>query len=707
MKLDTVNINTTSTIPAEADFGMNKEDMPHITNLLRKQIYSDKLLAILREYSTNAYDAHADKGITQVPIEITLPTLTDQNLKIRDFGDGLTEEEIMRIYIKYGASTKRNSNAVTGCLGIGCKSAFAYSTQFKITSYKVHQCNTFLARIDENNIGTISKVSSTASDQSNGVEVSIPINASDHSELTNKAKKLFLLWKVKPKINTHIEKVTYHKQTEDWGIVDTNKTVTELFNYSATVFMGNIPYPVNLSTLAINDDSVKSVLSCKSLVIFAPLGSLDISASREALEYTNKTKNALTAIAKNCLSDLCLNINKAVNTETTAIKAAHVAQKLKSELSYEMSRIVSHGLTWKGTKLLYQIQFPTDIPFHFRKHRWRADDHVNSKDDSKYAAITENTYFCVYNSDLNQVTRRIRSVQAKNGWHNEHKYYAIPTHLMSSCTPPLMGNDVIDLDEIEPMKPNRTAVSADGSSKKSVKISVCEIKHNTMKSGRVSDNVEPLADENGNFIYVPLDRYDWIGGNTNVEDPLARIGTIKNAIRILNKIIKNQMSCPIIHGVKKHYLNKIKDNKNWVTLDVYLKDLFKQAEKKTPKLFKASDLCMSEASYLLPSSRSLMSAYENSNSKVLRQIAYANNNDSGIYQEEQNTIVDIDWTESMLTNVNYVTEIFKWLGYKKESKALAIIEEKLIKKYPLVRFLSSSYHNSKDLTEALNKYIKS
>ena len=102
-----------------------------------------------------------------------------------------------------------------------------------------------------------------------------------------------------------------------------------------------------------------------------------------------------------------------------------------------------------------------------------------------------------------------------------------------------------------------------------------------------------------------------------------------------------------------------------------------------------------------------MSAYENSNSKVLRQIAYANNNDSGIYQEEQNTIVDIDWTESMLTNVNYVTEIFKWLGYKKESKALAIIEEKLIKKYPLVRFLSSSYHNSKDLTEALNKYIKS
>lgn len=707
MKLDTVNINTSSTIPVEADFGMNVEDMPHITNLLRKQIYSDKLLAILREYSTNAYDAHADKGITQVPIEITLPTLTDQNLKIRDFGDGLTEKEIMSIYIKYGASTKRNSNAVTGCLGIGCKSAFAYSTQFKITSYKDNQCNTYLARIDENNIGTISKISSTNTDQSNGVEVSIPINANDHSELINKAKWLFLLWKVKPKINTQIEEVTYHKKTDDWGIIDTTKINTSLWDYSAIVFMGNIPYPVNISTLAVNDESVKAVLSCKSLVIFAPLGSLDISASREALEYTNKTKNALTAIAKNCVSDLCININKAVNAETTAIKASHVAQRLKNELSYEISRIVSHGLTWRGHKLLYQIKFPTDIPFHFRKHRWRADDHVNSKDDSKLAAITANTYFCVHSGDLNQVTRRVRSVQSKNGWHNEHKYYVIPTHLMSSCTPPLMGNDVIDLDEIEPMKANRIAISADGSSKKSVKISVCEVKHNTMKSGRVSDNVEPLADENGNFIYVPLDRYDWIGGDTNVEDPLARIGTIKKAIQTLNKIIKNQMSCPIIHGVKKHYLNKIKDNKNWVTLDVYLKGLFKLAEKKTPKLFKTSDLCMSESSYLIPSSRSLMRAYENSNSKVLRQIAYANNNDNGMHNSIEDTIVDVDWSIKMLENVNYVTEIFKWLGYKKESNALANIENKLIKKYPLIRFLSSSYHNSDELTKALNNYIKS
>jgi|11BtaG_2_1085332.scaffolds.fasta_scaffold00070_4 hypothetical protein len=707
MKLDTVNINTTSTIQAEADFGMNKEDMPHITNLLRKQIYSDKLLAILREYSTNAYDAHADKGITQVPIEITLPTLTDQNLKIRDFGDGLTEQEIMSIYIKYGASTKRNSNAVTGCLGIGCKSAFAYSTQFKITSYKNHQCNTFLARIDENNVGTISKVSSTSTDQSNGVEISIPINANDHSELINKAKKLFLLWKIKPKINTKIEEVNYHKKTDDWAIVNKSKTATELFQHSATVFMGNIPYPVNISTLAVNDESVKSVLSCRSLVIFAPLGSLDISASREALEYTSKTKNALIAIAKNCLADLSLNINKAVNAETTAIKASHVASKLKNELNYEMSRIVSHGLNWRGKKLDYQIKFPTNTPYHFRKHRWRADDHVNSKDETTYAPITENSFFCVYSDNLQQVTRRIRSVQAKNGWNNDHKYYAIPTHLMSSCTPPLMGNDVIDLDNIEPMKPNRTAVSADGSSKKSVKISVCEVKGNSMKSGRISDNVEPLANEEGKFIYVPLDRYDWIEAGTDVEDPLSRISTIKKAIRILNKIIKNQMSCPIIHGVKKHYLNKIKNNKNWVTLDVYLKNLFKQAEKKTPDLFKTSDLCMSDPSYLIPQSRSLLKAYEQSNSKVLRQIAYAYNHNSSNYHEGLETIVNKDWTERMLENVNYVTEIFKWLGYKKESKALETVENKLLKKYPLIQYLTSSYHNSDQLTQALNKYIKS
>ena len=176
MKLSqNTNTHMSSNITEQDQFGMDQKDMPHITNILRNQMYSDKLMAILREYSTNAYDAHADRNIPTIPIEVTFPTTTVQNLTIRDFGNGLTEDEVMKTYIKYGSSTKRNSNAFTGCLGIGCKSGFSYSTQFTITSYKNGRKQSYLAKINENNVGTISKVIDTLSDESSGVEISIPI----------------------------------------------------------------------------------------------------------------------------------------------------------------------------------------------------------------------------------------------------------------------------------------------------------------------------------------------------------------------------------------------------------------------------------------------------------------------------------------------------------------------------------------------------
>ena len=187
MKLaQNTNTHMSSNITEQDQFGMDQKDMPHITNILRNQMYSDKLMAILREYSTNAYDAHADRNCQNIPIEVTFPTTTVQTLKIRDFGYGLTEEDVMKTYIKYGSSTKRNSNAFTGCLGIGCKSGFSYSTQFTITSYKHGRKSSYLAKINEHNVGTISKtINSVPSDESSGVEISIPIKSSDPVSYTH------------------------------------------------------------------------------------------------------------------------------------------------------------------------------------------------------------------------------------------------------------------------------------------------------------------------------------------------------------------------------------------------------------------------------------------------------------------------------------------------------------------------------------------
>ena len=42
-----------------AEFGISKGDEAHLMQILRDTLYSDKVLAVLREYSSNAWDAHA------------------------------------------------------------------------------------------------------------------------------------------------------------------------------------------------------------------------------------------------------------------------------------------------------------------------------------------------------------------------------------------------------------------------------------------------------------------------------------------------------------------------------------------------------------------------------------------------------------------------------------------------------------------------
>lgn len=68
---------TTSTLP-EAAFDINPDDVTHVITLLRDTLYSDKILAVLREYGTNAWDAQREAdtavGRPPQPIVVKLPT---------------------------------------------------------------------------------------------------------------------------------------------------------------------------------------------------------------------------------------------------------------------------------------------------------------------------------------------------------------------------------------------------------------------------------------------------------------------------------------------------------------------------------------------------------------------------------------------------------------------------------------------------------
>ena len=86
---------------------IDAEDMRYVASLLRNN-YSNTRLAVVREISANALDANAEAGVNR-PIEIKLPTAMNPTFAVRDFGGGLSQEDVFGLYSKYGKSTKQQN----------------------------------------------------------------------------------------------------------------------------------------------------------------------------------------------------------------------------------------------------------------------------------------------------------------------------------------------------------------------------------------------------------------------------------------------------------------------------------------------------------------------------------------------------------------------------------------------------------------------
>lgn len=265
--------------------------MGHIMNVLTN-LYSDEELAVVREYSTNAFDAHVEIGQTR-PIEVTLPTDLRPILSIRDYGPGLSVQDIETIYSQYGASSKRGSNDVVGMLGLGCKSALAYVDQFTLVSVKDGERITVSVARDENGAGvmTINSREEVAEDELSGVEVLIPTKR--YNSFESKAADFFRYWEP----GTVLVNGEQPEPIEGWKI-DEEFTVTDApdsYDRKLRVVMGNVSYPVSWE-YENESDVLKSLPEGKQIIARVPIGMVSFTPSREALQEHPATKAALDQI---------------------------------------------------------------------------------------------------------------------------------------------------------------------------------------------------------------------------------------------------------------------------------------------------------------------------------------------------------------------------------------------------------------------------
>ncbi len=288
MKLDLGNEKVVVSGTADQfGFGIEQDGLATIIDIVSNRIYSDKILAVIREYSCNASDANKEAGKAKTPIRITLPTALEPVFKVRDFGNGLSEDQVKDVFVQYGTSTKRNTNKFVGMFGIGSKSGFSYGNSFVVSSYLNGKRYDYSAFMD-NKMPKMALLATDDTTEPNGLEIQIPVKIADIDSFVSKAKDFFLYWEVRPEfLGTQITFPTEEivLQGKGWKICKN----ASIYAKRMIAVMGNVPYPVDANALGIVSNKV-SQLSRYPITLNFKIGDLGVNAGREGLEYDDRTR---------------------------------------------------------------------------------------------------------------------------------------------------------------------------------------------------------------------------------------------------------------------------------------------------------------------------------------------------------------------------------------------------------------------------------
>jgi Histidine kinase-, DNA gyrase B-, and HSP90-like ATPase len=349
MKPELDSIRSVSSLNGETQrMSMDENALDHLMSVMT-DLYADPKLAVIREYSTNGFDATIDAGSSD-PIKVTLPTAAHPNFIVQDFGIGMTTEQVLHVYSQYGNSTKRDSDSVVGMLGLGCKSGLTYASSFLIRT--VRNGIETVANVTKNseNIGEIQIIDTRSTDERNGTTITIPIRSSDIYPFTEKANEFYLYWQpgtvlVNGEMPEHF--VSNYESGESPytkvnGPTDTFYSTETKWNPITLVVMGNVAYPVSMDEWT---NPLNTGRQGHNVVHFAEIGDVNFAPSREELSYRGKTKTFLSDTLPGILKE---EIKWVVSSKMDTATTAHEAFTMAGELRRLSFISVTTPLAWNG-----------------------------------------------------------------------------------------------------------------------------------------------------------------------------------------------------------------------------------------------------------------------------------------------------------------------------------------------------------------------
>ena len=413
--------------------------------ILSDSLYSDKVQAVIRELSTNAFDAHTAAG-NRNPFKITLPCQANPSFTVRDYGTGLSQADMEELYTTYGASNKNDSNDFVGCLGLGSKSPFAYTKSFSTVSYHNGKKLSYIAAMDENGVPSLNLISIKDTTEPNGLEISFAVKQTDFHEFTSKAKRVFHYFRLKPIVdggvcplinNGSYSHTNIVIEGNGWKIGRVSNDHTKYPssynspNSGVVAIMGNIAYPVDSSKIVGEDrpdqpnhiqawnrafgkadidnwkNLVKEILNAGLyLEIQFGIGELDMEVSREGLQYTKQVIKSLRDRTqdiylqlKQDMSDKLKGASSLIEAYTTYYNLSEIAGGWTAGASWTDKNGKTHNLN-SGEDLEYKLAKNKLLyVFNWRSSGYRSRRLVYLTDKIHSDTLSGKGYYGYYNNN--------------------------------------------------------------------------------------------------------------------------------------------------------------------------------------------------------------------------------------------------------------------------------------------------------------------
>lgn len=367
-------------------FTIDEKQAGLIISLLRNNIYKNPLLSSIKEVFSNALDEHIKFNV-KVPIQITLPSVFNSNITIRDFAKGISKEFMLNQYTKVGLSTKSNSNDSLGGLGLGRMSPLAYADLFTVVSitddldgYRYKR--EYLISKDNEKVFS-SFLFEEITEEETGVIVSYPIKKEDFQLVKDYVEDTTkYVTTVSVTINDKsVIPVTYTNVYKSFKAINVGNYWSKLIG-----LIGGIPNELSFSDYSeyLDKDTrnyYNTISSCRHIVLEIPIGSVDQSADK-SIQLSARTKKQITTLLNQVVSDH----KEFVADKLIEFKSIDVVSKFLSE-----NNLYNIPFTWNNKQqpninswLINIITFRATKSGYSRIESSRTNIHVSFTENSFY-----------------------------------------------------------------------------------------------------------------------------------------------------------------------------------------------------------------------------------------------------------------------------------------------------------------------------------